>query len=48
MLTVFEAVVELERGYLLQRQAEGIAAARARGVHMGRPAKRLPENFIEL
>ena len=48
MLTVFGVVAELERGYLLQRQTEGIAAARARGVHMGRPAKRLPENFIEL
>jgi DNA invertase Pin-like site-specific DNA recombinase len=48
MLAVFGAVAELERGYLLQRQAEGIAAARARGVHIGRPAKSLPENFIEL
>jgi len=26
MLTVFGAVAELERGYILQRQAEGIAA----------------------
>ena len=48
MLTVFGAVAELERGYILQRQAEGIAAARARGVHMGRPATRLPDNFTEL
>jgi DNA invertase Pin-like site-specific DNA recombinase len=48
MLTVFGAVAELERGYILQRQAEGIAAARARGVHMGRPVKRPPENFSEL
>ena len=48
MLTVFGAVAELERGYILQRQTEGIAAARARGIHMGRPAKRLPENFLEL
>jgi len=48
MLTIFGAVAELERGYILQRQAEGIAAARARGVHMGRPAKRLPDNFTEL
>ena len=48
MLTVFGAVAELERGYLLQRQAEGIAAARARGVHMGRPVKRPPENFGQL
>lgn len=45
MLTVFGAVGELERGYILQRQAEGIVAARARGVHMGRPIKRSPENF---
>ena len=48
MLTVFGAVAELERGYILQRQAEGIAAARKRGVHMGRPLKRSPENFAEL
>jgi len=48
MLTVFGAVAELERGYTLQRQAEGIAAARARGVHMGRPTLRPPENFMEL
>ena len=48
MLTVFGAVAELERGYLLQLQAEGIAAARARGVHMGRPVKRSPDNFVEL
>ena len=48
MLTVFGAVAELERGYTLQRQAEGIAAARARGVHMGRPALSPPENFMEL
>ena len=45
MLTVFAAVAELEREYTLQRQAEGIAAAKARGVHLGRPLKKLPENF---
>ena len=48
MLTVFGAVAELERGYILQRQREGIAAARARGVHLGRPPKRCPENFVEV
>jgi DNA invertase Pin-like site-specific DNA recombinase len=48
MLTVFGAVAELERGYILQRQREGIAAARARGVHLGRPPKRCPENFGEV
>jgi len=48
MLTVFGAVAELERGYILQRQAEGIAAARARGVRFGRPIKKPPENFAAL
>ena len=48
MLTVFGAVAELERGYILQRQAEGIAAARRRGVRFGRPIKKPPENFGEL
>jgi DNA invertase Pin-like site-specific DNA recombinase len=33
MLTVFAAVAELERSCILQRQAEGIAAARKRGKH---------------
>ena len=45
MLTIFGAVAELERGYLLQRQAEGIAAARSRGVRFGRPVIKPPENF---
>ena len=48
MLTVFGAVAELERGYILQRQAEGIAAAKRRGVSFGRPLKTLPENFAVL
>jgi DNA invertase Pin-like site-specific DNA recombinase len=45
MLTVFAAVSELERSYILQRQAEGIAVAKAQGVHLGRTAAPLPENF---
>jgi len=45
MLTVFGAVAELERGYLMQRQAEGIAAAKLRGVRFGRPIIKPPENF---
>jgi DNA invertase Pin-like site-specific DNA recombinase len=45
MLTVFGAVAELERGYILQRQREGIIAAKARGVRFGRPIKKPPDNF---
>ena len=48
MLTVFGAVAELERGYTLQRQAEGIRAARLRGVRFGRPVKKPSENFGEI
>ena len=36
MLTVFAAVAELERGYILQRQREGIEIAKAKGVYKGR------------
>jgi DNA invertase Pin-like site-specific DNA recombinase len=36
MLTVFAAVSELERDYLLQRQAEGIAIAKQEGKYKGR------------
>lgn len=36
MLTVFGAVAELERDYMLQRQSEGIEVAKANGVYKGR------------
>ena len=36
MLTIFGAVAELEREYILQRQAEGIAVAKKNGVYKGR------------
>ena len=36
MLTVFGAVAELEREYVLQRQREGIAIAKAKQVYKGR------------
>ena len=36
LLTVFGAVAELERVYILQRQREGIAIAKANGVYKGR------------
>lgn len=43
MLTVFAAVAELEREYILQRQREGIAIAKAQGKYRGRPAKEYPD-----
>lgn len=44
MLTVFGAMSQLERENILQRQAEGIAAAKAAGAFTGRPCKKL-DNF---
>ena len=45
MLTVFAAVAELEREYILQRQREGIAIAKEQGKYTGRKPRPLPENF---
>ena len=45
VLQVLSFVAENERTNIKQRQAEGIAAARLRGVRLGRPPKPLPENF---
>lgn len=45
VLQLLSFVAENERTNIRQRQAEGIAAAQARGVRFGRPAKDLPENF---
>ena len=43
MLTVFGAVAELEREYILQRQREGIAIAKANGIYRGRKPVQRPE-----
>ena len=43
MLTIFGAVAELEREYILQRQAEGIAVAKQKGVYKGRKPIERPE-----
>ena len=43
MLTVFAAVAELEREYILQRQREGIAIAKQQGKYRGRPLKAYPD-----
>ena len=45
VLQVLSFVAENERNNIRQRQAEGIAATKARGVRFGRPPKPLPENF---
>ena len=45
VLQVLSFVAENERSNIRQRQAEGIAAAKARGVKFGRPPKPLPDNF---
>ena len=45
VLQVLSFVAENERVNIRQRQAEGIAAAKARGVRFGRPPASLPENF---
>ena len=43
MLTIFEAVAELEREYILQRQREGIAIAKEQGKYIGRKATQPPD-----
>ena len=48
VLTLLSYVAENERTVIRQRQAEGIAAAKARGVHFGRTPKPLQENFYEV
>lgn len=46
MLTIFAAVSQLEREYILSRQREGIALAKSKGVYKGRKAKEI-DNFAE-
>lgn len=45
VLQVLSFVAENERTNIKQRQAEGIAAAKAKGIRFGRLPKPLPENF---
>lgn len=48
VLQILSFVAENERMNIRQRQAEGIAAAKAKGVRFGRPPLPLPENFHEI
>ncbi len=45
MLTLMSYVAETERENIRQRQAEGIAAARQKGIRLGRKPKEIPEEF---
>mgnify|MGYP000265915534 FL=1 len=48
VLQILSYVAQTERENIKQRQKEGIAAARLRGVQFGRPRKPLPENFEQI
>ncbi|MCR4734505.1 MAG: recombinase family protein [Treponema sp.] len=45
VLQVLSYVAETERNQIKQRQKEGIAIAKSRGVHLGRPENALPHSF---
>ncbi|MDR0372698.1 MAG: recombinase family protein [Nitrososphaerota archaeon] len=48
ILSLLSFFAQSERETIRRRQAEGIAAAKVRGVQLGRPIKPLPDNFPEL
>ena len=48
VLQILSYVAQTERENIRQRQKEGIAAARLRGVKFGRPRKPVPELFFQL
>ena len=45
VLQIMSAFAQIERDFIKQRQAEGISAAKARGVKFGRESLKRPENF---
>lgn len=47
-LTIMAALSEFERDTILERQKEGIEAARKRGQHMGRPPVEIPSEWDEV
>lgn len=48
VLQILSFVAQNVRDNIRKRQAQGIAAAQARGVHMGRPIKKIPEDFPQM
>ena len=45
VLQILSFVAQSERENIKKRQAQGIAAAKAKGIHMGRPIINVPNNF---
>ena len=48
VLQILSFVAQKERENIKERQLQGIAAAKARGVRFGRPEKKLPHDFNAL
>ena len=48
VLQILSFVAQSERENIRKRQMQGIAAAKAKGVHFGRPEKEIPPEFISL
>lgn len=48
VLALLSFVAENERTNIKQRQAEGIAAAKAKGIKFGRPPLPIPDNFYQV
>lgn len=45
---VLAAVAEFERSLIVERTKAGLAAARARGIKLGKPSSRLPTDYVEV
>lgn len=45
LIEVYTSIAEHERATINQRQAEGIASAKAKGKHLGRPTLELPKSW---
>ena len=48
LIEVMGTIAEQERLTIKQRQAEGIAAAKAKGKRLGRPPMKKPENWVQV
>ena len=48
LIEVLSTMAEQERGKIKQRQAEGIAIAKAKGKHLGRPKAKYPDNWKQV